>query len=295
MKGQINPKVIGATIVGFALIAGAYVVSDFGIDKTIPQQAAVSAAKAKARAPIAVLDNDDNGIQDWRDTFITTELTLKPATSTYTLPDTLTGKTGISFMEGILSSRMKGPFARSDEEMIEDTINFLDTATTIELFDTVDVQIMIEWGDQDVVNYGNTIAGAILKNNLPDLESELVILLDVMDKNNTERIVELNSLAEAYKRNREALLATPVPAFLLKEHLDLINTFHAVHKDIEAMTAAADDPLFTLLRLKRYEDDAKGLGLALQNMFTGLAGYSDQFTADDPAMLFTLFSPDQIN
>jgi hypothetical protein len=295
MKGQINPKITGATIVGFALIVGAYTVSNFSIDKEIPQQAAVSVAQAKARAPITVLDNDNNGIQDWRDTFITTELTRKPATSTYTLPDTLTGKMSIGFMEGILRSRMKGQFARSDEEVIEDTVNFLDTATTIELFDTVDVQVMTQWEDQDVVNYGNAIAGAILENNLPGLESELVILLDVMEKNNTERIVELNSLAEAYKRNREALMATPVPAFLLKEHLDLINTFHAVHKDIEAMAAAADDPMFTLLRLKRYEDDAKGLGLAFQNMLAGLTEYSDQFTADDPAMLFTLFSPDQIN
>jgi hypothetical protein len=243
-----------------------------------------------------VLDNDNNGIEDWRDTFVTTEpINLNRATSTYTLPDTLTGQLGIDFMESLLSSRMNGPFGPSDEEVIEDAVNFLETATAHELYDTEDVLIMGQWDDQDVVNYGNTIAGAVLENNLPDLEPELVILLDVMDKNNTERIAELNSLAEAYRLNREAILATPVPAFLLKEHLDLINTFHAVHKDIEAMAAAVDDPIFALLRLKRYEDDAKGLGLAFQNMLAGLMAYSDLFTADDPAMLFALFSPDQIN
>jgi len=296
MKGHINPKVIGATIVGFALIAGAYTVSNFGINQEIPQPAAVSTAQAKARAPITVLDNDNNGIEDWRDTFVTTEpINLNRATSTYTLPDTLTGQLGIDFMESLLSSRMNGPFGPSDEEVIEDAVNFLETATAHELYDTEDVLIMGQWDDQDVVNYGNTIAGAVLENNLPDLEPELVILLDVMDKNNTERIAELNSLAEAYRLNREAILATPVPAFLLKEHLDLINTFHAVHKDIEAMAAAVDDPIFALLRLKRYEDDAKGLGLAFQNMLAGLMAYSDLFTADDPAMLFALFSPDQIN
>ena len=132
-------------------------------------------------------------------------------------------------------------------------------------------------------------------NDLPNLEGELFILQDILASNDTSRITELNSLAEAYKRNRDAVLATPVPAFLVKEHLDLINTFHAIYKDIEAMAAAVEDPAFALLRLKRYEDDATGLGLALENMLMGLVDYSELFSANDPALLFIIFSPNQNN
>jgi hypothetical protein len=296
MKGQINPKVIGASIIGFALIAGAYTISNFGIQTEIPQPAAVSAAQAKARAPITVLDNNSNGIEDWRDQFVTTEpVILDRATSTYTPPDTLTGELGINFMESIIRARGYGPFGRSEEEVIGDTINILSTATAHELYDTPDIQIIRPWEDQDIANYANTVAGAILKNDLPNIEGELYILQDILTSNNTGRITELNSLAEAYKQNRDAVLATPVPAFLVKEHLDLINTLHAIHKDIEAMAAAVDDPAFALLRLKRYEDDATGLGLALENMLMGLVEYSDLFTTNDPAMLFIMFSPNQNN
>ncbi len=79
---------------------------------------------------------------------------------------------------------------------------------------------------------------------------------------------------------------------MVKEHLDLINTFHAIHKDIEAMSAAIDDPAFALLRLKRYEDDASGLGYAMQNMFFALDDYAHLFKVTDPATLFVIFSPD---
>jgi hypothetical protein len=296
MKGQINPKVIGASLIGFALVAGAYTVSNFSVQREIPQQAAVTATPAKTRAPITVVDNDANGIEDWRDEFITTEpIVLDRTTSTYTPPDTLTGELGINFMENIIRARGYGPFGRSDEEVIGDTVNVLSTVTAHDIYDTPDIAIQSDWEDQDIANYANTVASAIMANNLPNLEGELIILQDILNSNDTSRVTELNSLAEAYKRNRDAVLSTPVPAFLVKEHLDLINTLHAIHKDIEAMAAAVDDPAFALLRLKRYEDDARGLGLALENMFTGLVDYSDLFTANDPATLFIIFNPNQNN
>lgn len=296
MKGQINPKIIGASIIGFALIAGAYTVSNFGIQKEIPQRAGVIAAQAKTRAPITVVDNNANGIEDWRDEFVTTEpVILDRATSTYTPPDTLTGELGINFMENIIRARGYGPFGRTDEEVIGDTVSVLSKATAHDIYDTPDILTLKQWKDQDIANYANTVAGAIMKNDLPHLEGELFILQDILMSNDTSRITELNSLAEAYKRNRDAVLATPVPAFLVKEHLDLINTLHAIHKDIEAMSAAVDDPAFALLRLKRYEDDATGLSLALENMLVGLIEYSHLFKASDPAMLFIIFSPQQNN
>jgi hypothetical protein len=296
MTGQINPKIIGASIIGFALIAGAYTISNFTVQKEIPQPAAVASAPAAVRAPIAVVDNDSNGIEDWRDEFVTTEpVILDRATTTYTPPDTLTGELGINFMENIIRARGYGPFGRTDEEVIGDTVNILSQATAHEIYDTPDIIITNQWIDQDVANYANTVAGAIMTNDLPAIEGELFILQDILTSNDSSRITELNSLAEAYRRNRDAVLATPVPAFLVKEHLDLINTLHAIHKDIEAMAAAVEDPAFALLRLKRYEDDATGLSLALENMLIALVDYSHLFSANDPAMLFIIFSPNRNN
>jgi len=297
MKGQINTKVLGATIVGFALVAGAYTVSNFGVKSELPQTATVStAAQTQARSPLTVLDSDNNGIEDWRDEFVTTEpVILDRATSTYTPPETLSEQLGIDFMEGIISARGYGPFGRSDEEVIADTVDSLDAATVHTLYDTPDIEIAPQSEEQDIVNYANTIAQAIIDNNLPELDNELLILRDILTSNDKSGLTELKSLAKAYERNRDAVLNTPVPNLLIKEHLDLINTLHAIHKDIDSMTLAIHDPAFALLRLKRYEDDATGLGLALENMLKVLTEYSGSFTANDPAMLFITLTSNQIN
>lgn len=293
MQGNVNPKIIGAVVVGFALVGAAFTVSSINSDRTIVQPAAVKASEPLPRVAIAVDDKDQNGIEDWRDEFITTEpIILNQATTAYTPPDTLTGQLGINFMENIIRARGYGAFGQSDEEVITGTVDILSQSTAHTLYDTPDIIIIKNWTEQDVVNYANTVAGAINRNDLPDSQSELLILQDILTSGNNGRVTELNSLSEAYKRNRDDTLGTPVPAFMVKEHLDLINTFHAIHKDIEAMSAAIDDPAFALLRLKRYEDDASGLGYAMQNMFFALDDYAHLFKVTDPATLFVIFSPD---
>lgn len=291
MQGQINPKVVGATIIGFALVGGAYISSNFGKHESTTLPAAVSAS-TPPRAAITVTDSDSNGIEDWRDEFVTTEpITLNIATTSYVLPDTLTGKVSVNFLEDIIRSKNYGPFGKTDTEVIQNTVNNLARETEIRIFDTPDVNIMVDWDDEDVLNYANTVAAIIYNNSIPEIDGELEILYDVVTNNKPERLSELETLAGVYANYRDDTLKIPVPNLLAKEHLDLINTYNAIHEDIKAMTLAFDDPAVALLRLKRYQDDATGLAQALQNMYVGLEPYADKVSADDPASLFVLFSP----
>lgn len=291
MQGQISPKIVGSTLIGFALIAGAYLTSDFN-EHDLSVQTPTLQTSTPQRIAIAVTDTDNNGIEDWRDQFVTTEpIVLSESTTTYSLPDTLTGKMSVSFMESIIRSKTQGPFGSSEEEVIQNTINNLSTETEITLYDTPDITIMNEWDDEDIRNYANT-AAAVIYNNSVEIEGELEILNDILQNNNSERIADLETVANVYKNYRDDTIKIPVPAFLAKEHLDLINTYHAIHEDIKAMSLVLDDPAVTLLRLKRYQDDATGLGLALQHMYLALEPYAHLVTVDDPATLFVLFSPD---
>lgn len=295
MQSNLNSKTIGAAVIGFALVGAAFTISSISADREIQQPANVKASEPLPRIAINVADTDNNGIEDWRDEFITTEpiiLNQTTTNSSYTPPDTLTGELGINFMENIIRARGYGAFGRSDDEVIADTVDILGTATANELYDTPDITIIQNYDDQDIVNYANTIAGAIERNNVANVEGELFILNDILVSGDTSRISELQALAAGYTQNREDALLTPVPAFLAKEHLDLINTFHAIATDIDAMATALDDPAVTLLRLKRYEDDATGLAYAMQNMFLALEDYAGLFTVNDPAVLFIIFSPD---
>jgi hypothetical protein len=55
------------------------------------------------------------------------------------------------------------------------------------------------------------------------------------------------------------LLSTPVPAGLAHEHLNLLTSFEAILTDIRTMEQSFVDPLYTLARMKRYQDDVNGI------------------------------------
>jgi hypothetical protein len=296
MFSSPNPKVIGAFVVGFALIAGAYLVSDFKAPGPI-QTASVIDIKAPPRVAIAVTDKDKNGIEDWRDEFVSSDqVRLEVSTSSeYTMPTTLTGQLGINLFESFIRARSAGSFGNSKEEVVSDAVGVLRTETAVDLYDTKHVSVMRTWDQNDIKNYANSMAGAITRNDVKGLESELFILDDIVNRNNDERIGELETIAAAYKRIRDDSLTIPVPELFLKQHLDLINTYNALYKDIDAMSLTFEDPVVSLLHLKRYQDDVLGMELALENMYVSIEPYTGLFSANDPALLFAAFSPDNQN
>lgn len=295
MQEQPNAKIIGATIIGFALVGGAFTLSSLTEQKqTIPPQVASVSDSSVLRIPIPVTDGDGDGIEDWRDEFIITNpVIFNQATSTYELPETLTGQMSIAFMEDIIRTRGYGPFGRTEAEVIENTVAKLGQEANYKIYDTKDVIVMTEWDNDDIRNYANTVAATIYRHSIPNMEGELEILHALLHSgDDTSREKELLSLVEVYRGYRDDTLKIPVPAFLLKEHLDLINSYHAIYEDIVGMTFYEKDPTVTLLRLKRYQDDATGLAYSLQNMYLTLEPYANLFTVDDPAVLLVLFSPD---
>jgi len=291
MERNNNPRVIGACLVGFALVAGAYILSNFGVSNFKTQQAAV--VVAEPRVAIEVLDANNNGIEDWRDEFITTApIILNQASSTYQIPDTLTGQLGIDFIEDLVRSKTAGPFGRTKEEVVGRAIDTMTDQAAYDLYDVPDITVLTQWEEADILVYANTVALTITNNNIAGGRSEIDILSDALKEISPDQayIDELNDIAEAYKNMRDTALSIPVPVIAVKQHLDLINTFNALHESIGAMVIAAEDPALALVRIKRYQDDALGLRIALENMYLILEPYAALVGPEDPALLFVLFS-----
>ncbi len=291
MAGQ-NQRILGSFIVGAALVAGAFLFLRFG--DPIAQHAAVVETTVPVRAAIPVSDTDQNGIEDWRDAFVTNEPVVLPtASTTYTPPTTLTGQVGIQFFQDIVRSKYYGPFGQDQSEVVTETVTELARNTEQILYDVRDISVLDTWNEETIKLYANAMGDNIKNNNQTGLEHELLILDDIMRNEKTERLPELSLIAQSYKNMRDGALAIPVPRPLLKEHLDLINTYEAVYQDIEAMTLSLEDPVVALLRIRRYEEDALGLRLALENMYDALSPYANQFSPTDSAQIFSLF--DTIN
>jgi hypothetical protein len=292
MFGQINQKILGSFLVGFALVAGAFTYSGLKISP-LSQPALVLDSAAAPRTAIAVTDKDENGIEDWRDTFVTTATFIDIPANTYATPTTTTGQTSIRFLEDIIRSKYYGPLGKTKEQVLESTVDSLAQATQQELYDTYDVTSLDSWTDEDIKNYANAMANAVLTNNVAGVDQEINIMNDALNNGKIERLKELEVIATIYSNTIDDSLAIPVPSLFLKQHLDLINSYRAVQEDIAAMALTESDPMVSFMRFKRYQDDTLGLRMSLENMNSALTPYSALFGSSDSAAFFSIFS--QIN
>ena len=291
MLAGLNPKILGSIVIGVAIVAGSYTVANFGKSR-MSAPAAVIESQAPTRVAIAVNDRDSNGVEDWRDQLVPSPAAvITQATTSYELPTTLTGQMSIEFLQNYIASKNNGPFGNTKEEVVSEAVDTLSEGSVQELYDTPDITILETWTDEDVKNYANAMAGAVLINNVDGVDQELNILHDALVRGNIERIDELKTIVNIYKKTLDDSVGIPVPAHFVKYHLDLINSYSALHRDVEAMSFATSDPAITLMRFKRYQDDSLGLRLSLENMYLALSPYSNLFSPSDPAVFFSQFSP----
>ena len=293
MVSGVNQKIIGAIVVGVALVAGAYTLATFGIGKPMP--ANVNGAVAvPARVAIPVEDNDQNGVEDWRDSFFMGNPTIVAsagANTPYAAPDTQTGKVAISLIQDAIYAKNGSSFGKTKEQLISDTVSAVEADTEARLYDTRDVIVMETWTDADIKTYANTLGQILLNGKNLTADNEIDVLKDVLDNQAQGRIAELEQIAANYQMYRDETKTLPVPRPFLKSHLDLLNTYEALYLDVAAFSKTDTDPLLALARLRRYPDDAVGLNLALQNMNTVINSYGQLFVSEDPATVFTIFDP----
>ncbi len=292
-----NPKILGAFVVGFALVAGAYTLSNFNaprIDTTNEPVYGLGATPASVRNYIAVTDADANGIEDWREEFVNTTPIIIDSIATagpvkYAPPTSLTDQVGIQLFQNVLQAKGRGNIGPNPQQVVTDTAEMLrGTAMNDYIFKLNQIQI-IGTSDDAIRTYANTLGQIIINNNVKN-EGELVIIERALQSENPKELEKLDPIIAMYKNLRDQTLATPVPSGFEKQHLDLINVYQAVYSTLDGMKLVFSDPVVALLRVKRYQDDTKGLRIALQNMYSAFMPHARLFTENDPAAVFLAFS-----
>lgn len=289
--GLFNTSITKAFLIGFAIVGTAYGSSTLKNNVTqVGNVGTVAAAEIPLRVAIAVSDSDNDGVEDWQEEFLDTPpIILADTSDVYVFPDTYTGKAGIQFFQGVLESKMYGTIARDEKDVINSVVEGALPAARDQLYDLESI-VSIPTDGTTVRNYGNDVAQAILDHSNVDSRSELRLLEALLQNPNEDLMEALSGRMNAYRGLAKTMLSTPVPDQFVKEHLDLINSYTAVAKDIESMMLVDSDPMQSLVRLQRYEDDMLGLALSLQNIYQAIEPFAKNFTADDPALILVNFS-----
>ncbi len=299
MIPQFNSRVTGAFLIGFAIVAGAYTINSLNkkvVESPTSADSVANVSQAPERVAITVKDSDNDGIEDWQDEFLTAEpIVLEKNQVEYTPPDTLTGKVGVNFMQSILTAKTRGQVGLTNEQIITDTVNQIKSeGTKDKIYDIRDINITKDISETSIKNYGNAMADAINNNAIQKkIRSQMEIIEDIT-KNGTvteEDVSDLKILSDIYLGTFNDSLKIPVPSIFVKEHLDLMNVYNALYNDALGVSVVLDDPLLALIRIKRFNDDSKGMSIALENMYLALEKSSYIFTTNDSALLFLSFAP----
>ena len=293
---RINKKVLGATLVGGALVCGA-----FALNNLKSNQVALTATVAPVqqidttlgdRTFIAVNDTNNDGVEDWREEFVVQapiQLTATGTPTAFTMPTTVTDQVGIQVFESLLKNKANVQFQQTNTQIVDRTTDKIsslakDTLYTKESITTVPTEPVA------IRRYANMMGQSIITNNVTGSEGELEIVYAALQTNRPEDLKKLEALALMYQKLRDDALAAPVPERFAEDHLNLINAYHAMYRNISDFGLIFDDPLVALLRIKRYQDDATALALILNAMYRNAAPFQSLFTEDDPAVVFTAFS-----
>lgn len=261
-------RIAGAFLVGALLVTMAFLVSQKNSDAA--QSGGALVVAAPPRTYIDVEDMNKDGVPDWQDMLIQTDPVVIPqASTTYTEPDTITGKFALNFFKDFARAKTFGMFGNSDEELVQEATDALLAQGVDELFTEKDIIIHPLSDTESLRSYGNKVAQIILAHPREG-DSEALILQDALRYEEPERIEELKPIALSYTTMVKNLLETPVPEPYTKQHLDFINALSAVREDIRGMELIYEDPLYTLVRMKRYEDDVLGMSNALTGLFMKL-------------------------
>jgi hypothetical protein len=299
MEDQYKFKVMGAFVVGFAIVAGSYTISNFNKNRfsatkyTSDNQAAIAVSSAPLRVAIPITDNNDDGVEDWRESLLVSNAPIvidAKDDADYEVPDTLTSQTGIAVFQDIVRMRGLEGFGPSEEDIIYEASLAASEYAKDDILDVTDIKVGNDTSGAAVRQYANDAANIIIKYGMNETVPELEALRDTVYKNDPKSIAELKEVAKVYKDLLDKSQELVVPPQLIKEHLDVLNVYQALFSDIDTMADALNDPLATFVRLKRYEDDAKGLVYSLKNIYRAIEPYAKEFDRQDPAIQLLAFT-----
>jgi hypothetical protein len=296
-----NPRIVGALLVGIALVVCAFYVRDAA---TQTAQDATIAVADTPRKYIATKDSDEDGMRDWEEELygtnpkradklaratLTSSSTSNSADAFDLLPDTMTKNFAVSFFSDYIGRAVSGEEMdeATTEAFIADATAYAAQESADRPFTTADVTVGVSNDAEAVRVYGNRIADALTKYTVSG-DSEMVILERALQSDNEADLEPLKAIVASYNKSLSDVLMTPVPPAFVDEHVALLNALLALHNNIAAMQGAFTDALPAMVRFQRHPSDIASLSSALASMSIRFEQFGATYTTEEPGYLWGL-------
>jgi len=272
---RTNPRIALAFVVGLAMVGGSYMLSRASKAESLNDELVV-VTKKPVREFIPVSDTNKDGEPDWQDSLAINTVNLNGENS-----GTKTGELAIE-LATLASATGSDPdqiFSAVGDELLKVSVD--------EEFTKTDINISYDNSEAALRSYGNNIAAIALDNAPPKgTEDELTILNRALVRKDPNVLKSLSPTITSYERMIEAMLETPVPSSMVREHLSLLNVYQAILNNIKSFQGVFSDALPAMMRFRRYQADVEALYVALNLVYITLRDRGIEWGPNDRASDF---------
>ena len=295
-------RVGGAIVVGGALVGLAFFAQDRSSADEIANMPALVVARGDVRTVQETQDTDGDGIPNWEEALNGTDpnvytkrtvSTATPATTTepYTPPTTLTDKFSQQFLENIIRTSAGEEMTAEDKaKIVNDSVNQLSEQITDTFYTQADIKSVSQNDLASLREYGNALGDTITKNAVQK-GSVLTFLGQALQDNNPEELAGLKPIEQTYAGIVKNLLLLETPSSFAQKHIDLITALSLIQSDLAGMQQVFSDPLNSLVRIRRYQDDAKNLIITVNNIRETLEANNIVYTSGEPGIFLCSLQP----
>ena len=288
-----NFRIGGSIALGIFIVLGASYINN---NKVVDATDAVVVAEAPPRTYIATKDSNEDGTPDWEDDLEAagfTAVSTPESTAAfsdedepYSPPETFTGKFSEAFFQDYLEGKMKGEDFSDPSKLIGNAITAIDQNTLSKTYTRSDVNVRPST-PASLKEYGNRVA-EIVNSYSASNENEALILERALKAGDPKILEALVPIHTAYIGMLSDTLRMEVPSNVVTQHLDLLNAYEAIKTDVEAMQVAFTDPLYSLARIRGYQDDAGLLFTAFKSIGLSLRESAVTYDRSEPGSFYKL-------
>jgi|TARA_Y100000310_G_scaffold344730_1_gene459105 hypothetical protein len=154
----------------------------------------------------------------------------------------------------------------SREFLIDSAIRNVPASISEKTYTLSDIIVGKNGNTENVRRYGNELGEVINLYGKPNVEHELVILKKSLEKEDREKLRELDQITDSYRTVVSKFLTVSVPKGGEEAHLNLVNSSARAGITIETFGHVYEDPIGTLNSVVEYQERAKELLTALRDM-----------------------------
>lgn len=153
-----------------------------------------------------------------------------------------------------------------------------------------DIAILPTTSKEAARSYGNIMGDIITRYTLaPGSEAE--VLLEILEKEQEERVQELSHNADAYRKTVRDMLEVVVPSDAAHVHLAVVNSLAFRQAIVSNMALIYEDPLRSINAIGRYQEMLVNTTSAFKTSNAYFKKHSVTFSEEEPGYVFTRIVP----